>query len=118
LVCFCYILAAGDGHKELRRHCPHACCGERGSSWDGENSKEEGISAAFLFRYPLSSLQNMFIIFVTPIVARLSCPREDTDSYWYLARSFWRPKGKISTVLCCLPGTAGTLSLLSTCHYE
>lgn len=41
------------------------------------------------------------------IVARLSCQREDIDPDRYLARSFWRTKGKISTILCCIPRIVG-----------
>ncbi|XP_044467819.1 uncharacterized protein LOC123197566 isoform X1 [Mangifera indica] len=32
---------------------------------------------------------------------------EDTDSNRYLARSFWRTKGKISTIFCSIPGVVG-----------
>ena len=45
------------------------------------------------------------ILFAT--VARLPCQREDIDSHRYLARSIWRTKGKIPTVLCCIPGIIG-----------
>lgn len=40
-------------------------------------------------------------------VAWLTCQREDTGPDWYLARSFWRTKSKISTILCCVPGIIG-----------
>lgn len=37
-----YILAVGDNYKELWGHCPYACCREKCSSWDGENSQKKG----------------------------------------------------------------------------
>jgi len=70
----------------------------------------------------------MLMSFVMPIVAWFSRQREDIDSCRYLARSIWRPEGKISTILCGLPGTVGNVYyeifnrdfvvMYSSCHRE
>ena len=46
------------------------------------------------------------------IVAWLSCQREDIGSGRYLARSIWWCKGKISTILCCIPRVVGASPLM------
>jgi len=53
------------------------------------------------------NLYNLFIVFLIYIVARLPCQRENIDPDRYLARSIWRTKGKISTILCCIPRFVG-----------
>lgn len=43
------ILAVGDNYKELWGYCPYACCREKCSSWDGENSQEKGENVCRAF---------------------------------------------------------------------
>lgn len=52
----------------------------------------------------------MLMLFIMPIEAWFSSQREDTCSYRHLARSVWWTKGKISSVLCCIPRSVGMLT--------